>query len=147
MRKIRSGAAAIVGLSLAATGVLAAAPTAQTPTDGTAISTLAKDKTVVGGANDSHGGAVSTLARTLDDTSATDTTTPETTTEDTSPETDAAGAQGAHGAAVSAVAQDPTAVGGKNANHGGAVSTVARGTHGPNAATPNSHAGTHPKAH
>jgi hypothetical protein len=44
-----------------------------------------------------------------------------------------AGAQGEHGAAVSAVAQDETAVGGKNDNHGGAVSAVARGDHGPGA--------------
>jgi hypothetical protein len=42
-------------------------------------------------------------------------------------------AQGAHGALVSAVAQDETAVGGPNNNHGGAVSIVARGTHGANA--------------
>ena len=36
-----------------------------------------------------------------------------------------------HGAAVSAVARDDTAVGGDHDNHGGAVSVVARGTHGP----------------
>ena len=35
-----------------------------------------------------------------------------------------------HGAVVSAVAGDPSLVGGKNDNHGGAVSTVARGSHG-----------------
>ena len=37
-----------------------------------------------------------------------------------------------HGAAVSAVAKDHTAVGGKNNNDGGAVSAVAHGGHGPN---------------
>jgi hypothetical protein len=45
------------------------------------------------------------------------------------------GAQGEHGALVSNVAQDKTAVGGPNNNHGGAVSLVARGTHGAAAAT------------
>jgi hypothetical protein len=59
-------------------------------------------------------------------------------TEDTATDTNAdspdeAGAQGEHGAAVSAVAHSD-AVGGKNDNHGGAVSAVARGTHGPSAA-------------
>lgn len=54
-------------------------------------------------------------------------------TEDTdagSPDED--GAQGEHGAAVSAVAQSD-AIGGPNDNHGGAVSEVARGDHGPSA--------------
>ena len=36
----------------------------------------------------------------------------------------------AHGKAVSAVAQDETAVGGKNCNHGGAVSEAAHKDHG-----------------
>jgi hypothetical protein len=66
------------------------------------------------------------------------TETPEVEAPDTdSPEADEdtdgdseTGAQGAHGAEVSAVAQDETAVGGPNDNHGGAVSIVARGTHG-----------------
>ena len=35
----------------------------------------------------------------------------------------------AHGKAVSAVAQDPAAIGGKNCNHGGAVSEVAKKDH------------------
>ena len=114
MRKTRSTAVAIVGLTLSAAGVLAATPATQMPADAAAISTLAKDHAATGGANDNHGGAVSTLAKGTDDTST-------TTTTDT-------GAQGAHGAAVSAVAQDETAVGGPNDNHGGAVSLVARGT-------------------
>ena len=41
------------------------------------------------------------------------------------------GAQGEHGAAVSAVANDVTLVGGDHDNHGGAVSLVARGDNGP----------------
>jgi hypothetical protein len=61
-----------------------------------------------------------------------DTDAPETD-EDT--ESGDSAAQGEHGALVSAVAQDKTAVGGPNNNHGGAVSLVARGTHGANAAT------------
>ncbi len=41
-------------------------------------------------------------------------------------------APNAHGKAVSKVAQDKTAIGGKNCNHGGAVSEVAKqkGDHG-----------------
>jgi hypothetical protein len=65
---------------------------------------------------------------------------PEVEAPDTdSPETDGdsqgTGAQGEHGALVSEVAQDKSAVGGPNNNHGGAVSLVARGTHGAAAAT------------
>ncbi|MEO8571721.1 MAG: hypothetical protein ABI553_08450, partial [Chloroflexota bacterium] len=75
--------------------------------------------------------AVSTLAKTLD--ASTD------------------GAQGAHGAAVSAVAQDETLVGGPNDNHGGAVSVVARGTHGAAAtrgsSAGHSQSGVHPVPH
>ena len=56
----------------------------------------------------------------------TDQDTTEDTTEDTTDEsTD--GAQGEHGALVSAVAQNPECVGGPNDNHGWAVSQVARG--------------------
>jgi len=61
---------------------------------------------------------------------------PEVRAPDTdAPETNGTGAQGEHGALVSEVAQDKTAVGGPNNNHGGAVSIVARGTHGAAAAT------------
>jgi hypothetical protein len=107
MRKARAATAAVIGVALIATGAMAAAGV---------VSIVAKDHAAVGGANDNHGGAVSTVAGGAVDQ-------PETV--------DGAGAQGAHGAAVSAVAQDQTAVGGANDNHGGAVSAVARGTHGP----------------
>lgn len=145
MNKTRAAASAIVGLALTAAGVLAAAPQPQAPTNATTVSTLAQDKTAIGGANDNHGGAVSTLARSLD--SAPETTTTDPT--DTTDSTDAA--QGAHGAAVSTVAQDETALGGPNDNHGGAVSIVARGTHGATAthgkSAGKSQAGNHPVAH
>ncbi|HEV8403034.1 MAG TPA: hypothetical protein VGQ31_08375 [Candidatus Limnocylindrales bacterium] len=118
MKKARAALGAVIGLALTATGAFAAA---------SAVSTVAKDPATVGGPNDNHGGAVSTLAKGAH--GAPDTTTPATTTDTTDP----AGAQGAHGAAVSAVAQDETAVGGPNDNHGGAVSLVARGTHGASA--------------
>ena len=45
---------------------------------------------------------------------------------------DGADAQDGHGGAVSAVAKDKSAVGGKHHNHGGAVSAIARATHGQN---------------
>jgi len=145
VNKTRAAASAIVGLALTATGVLAGAPQTQAPTNATTLSSMAQDKTAVGGANDNHGGAVSTLARTLD-------SAPETTATDPTDSTDSTdGAQGAHGAAVSAVAQDETRVGGTNANHGGAVSVVARGTHGAAATHGKSagktQAGVHPVAH
>jgi hypothetical protein len=144
VKKTRAAASAIVGLALTATGVLAAAPQLQAPTAPSTVSTLAQDKTAVGGANNNHGGAVSTLARSLDSApdAADPTETPETT--DPTDTTDTtAGAQGAHGAAVSAVAQDKTAVGGPNANHGGAVSIVARGA----AAAPTTSSKTTGKGH
>lgn len=62
-----------------------------------------------------------------------DTDTPET--DGDSQGESGGGAQGEHGALVSKVAQDKTAVGRPNNNHGGAVSLVARGTHGAAAAT------------
>jgi len=131
MKKARAALGAVVGLTLTATGVLAAS---------SAVSVVAKDHAAVGGPNDNHGGAVSTVAKATNgapDTTTPDTSNPETATPETTDPTDttdaAAGAQGAHGAAVSAVAQDQTAVGGKNNNQGGAVSLIARGTHGPSA--------------
>lgn len=136
MNKSRAVATAIVGLTLTATGALAAAPHLQAPTTAAAVSTLARNQTAVGGSSDNHGGAVSTLARG---------TNGEPDTADT---TDT---EGAHGAAVSAVAQKKTAVGGPNHNHGGAVSTVARGTNGANATHGKSagqgQSGTHPSSH
>jgi hypothetical protein len=142
--RARAAAAAIVGLTLTATGVLAAAPHPQAPTNAAAVSTLAQDNTALGGPNNNHGGAVSTLARGTNGGSGT-TTTGTTNTDTTT------GTQGAHGAAVSVVAQDPTKIGGPNNNHGGAVSIVARGTHGASAthgkSAGNSQAGTHPTSH
>jgi len=130
VKKTRAAAAAIIGLALSATGALAAAPHLQAPVTAAPVSTLAQDETAVGGSNDNHGGAVSTLA---EGTDAPETTTPDATDapETTTPDaTDPADTQGEHGALVSAVAQDKAAVGGPNDNHGGAVSAVARGTHG-----------------
>ena len=63
MNKTRAVATAIVGLTLTATGALAAAPHLQAPTTAAAVSTLARNQTAVGGSSDNHGGAVSTLAR------------------------------------------------------------------------------------
>jgi hypothetical protein len=133
MKKAHAALAAVVGLTLTATGAVAAS---------TAISSLAMDHSAVGGANDNHDGVVSTLATSADHT------------QDASPNTDttsAADAQGAHGAAVSTVAQDQTAIGGPNDNHGGAVSLVARGTHGSTAthgkSAGKSQAGAHESTH
>ena len=53
----------------------------------------------------------------------------------TPPRTRSAGAQGEHGALVSAVAQNEACVGGPNDNHGWAVSQVARGLLVPDALT------------
>jgi hypothetical protein len=117
MKKARAAIGAVIGVALTATGVFAAS---------SAISTVANDHAAVGGPNDNHGGAVSTVAKGTNGA-------PDTTTDTTTDTTEAAGAQGAHGGAVSAVAQDATAVGGPNDNHGGAVSLVARGTHGASA--------------
>jgi len=67
-----------------------------------------------------------------------DTTQDEDTTEDEdteAPDEDAAGAQGEHGAIVSAVAQNEACVGGEHNNHGWAVSQVARGLIVPDALT------------
>ncbi len=105
MKRHHAAAAAVVGLALTTSAVLA----------GTAVSTLARDHAAVGGKNHNHGGAVSTLAR---------------GTHGTPANTTHAGAQGAHGAAVSAVAKDKTQVGGPNNNPGGAVSLIPRHNHG-----------------
>ncbi len=123
MKKARAAAAAIVGLALTATGVLAATPKTAQPSGASSISTVAQDKTAVGGSHDNHGGAVSAAAHAAHDGTMSTGTTTNTVSPATAPTDN-------HGAAVSAVAQDKTAVGGPNDNHGGAVSTVARGSHG-----------------
>jgi hypothetical protein len=123
MNKARAASAALVGLALTATAAVAAAAPTQKPANPAPISTLAQDKNAVGGPNANHGGAVSALARSFHGPDV-------TSTEPAAPDTTDAAAN-AHGVAVSAVAQDLTAVGGTNDNHGGAVSAVARGTHGP----------------
>lgn len=122
MSKKRAASGAVIGLALTASGVFAAS-------NPNPVSVLAQDHSAVGGPNDNHGGAVSALAKTTGDAADTSSTTDAPTTGTT----DTSGAQGTHGAAVSAVAQDQTAVGGTNDNHGGAVSAVARGTHGQSA--------------
>ncbi|HYU48895.1 MAG TPA: hypothetical protein VEO91_03065 [Candidatus Limnocylindria bacterium] len=101
--------------------------------DGVISTSEAAQSDRTGGTNCNHGGYVSNVARQADedgdapkaecssDTPAdTDTETPteSATTADASPN--------AHGKAVSKVAQDQDAVGGKNCNHGGAVSEVAK---------------------
>jgi len=146
MNKARAAVGAVIGLTLTASGVFAAS---------SAISIVARDHAAVGGPNDNHGGAVSTVARatngapgtTVAGPGTTDTTTSDTTTTSAG----AQGVQGAHGAAVSVVAQDRTAVGGRNHNHGGAVSLIARGTHGPTAthgqSAGKSQAGVHKPVH
>jgi hypothetical protein len=70
-----------------------------------------------------------------DEAEQTEVEAPDTDTPETDGDNQGAGAQGEHGALVSKVAQDESAVGGPNNNHGGAVSLVARGTHGAAAAT------------
>jgi hypothetical protein len=148
MKKLHAVGAGIIGVALSATAALAAAPlvlpssptvttdeNASTGDHGAAVSTVAKDHTLVGGKHNNHGGAVSTVARAAhgpesDETTTEDETAPDADTTET-PKTN-------HGAAVSAVAKDETQVGGKNNNHGGAVSAAAHGTHGPN-----SHANKH----
>ena len=136
VKKAHAAVAAVVGLALTATGVLAATPSP--------VSVIARDKTAVGGPHDNHGGAVSTVAKATSDSSTPTSDTPTTT----SP---TGNAQSNHGTAVSTIAQDKTAVGGPNNNHGGAVSAVARGTHGKTAAHGNTgthgKSGTHPSPH
>lgn len=140
MKKAAAATVAFLGLALTATGALAATGLVAT-SHASPVSVVAHDKTAVGGPNDNHGGAVSTLAKGTHGAPAPTTVA----TTDTTGTTDA-GTQGAHGAAVSAVAQDKTAVGGPNNNHGGAVSAVARGTHG-SSGTQGASGTTHGKGH
>ena len=124
MKKAHAAVAAVVGLALTATGVLAATPSP--------VSVIARDKTAIGGPHANHGGAVSVVAKaTVDAVPTSDPTSDPTGTGPTN-----------HGSVVSAIAQDHTAVGGPNHNHGGAVSAVARGTHGKTGTHGKS--GTHP---
>jgi hypothetical protein len=102
--------------------------------DGTISTSEAAQSDRTGGTNCNHGGYVSTVARESDedadapeaDQCSSDTTGTETDTTTAETDTTVDEAPNAHGKAVSAVAQDETAVGGKNCNHGGAVSEVAK---------------------
>ncbi len=130
MKKLHALGAGVLGVALSATSALAVAPRIAPglaaeglipPTNhGAVVSAVAGDDSLVGGKNDNHGGAVSTVARGTHGPSAQDDAAPTVT----------APASTSHGAAVSTVAKDKTQVGGKNDNHGGAVSAVARGSHG-----------------
>jgi len=118
----------------------AAVKAADTNGDGTISVSEAAHTDWVGGPNCNHGGYVSTVAgtsgadqETTDPTDPTDqqqpktcdTTTPEAPTAPAGDQTPTDVAPNAHGLAVSTVAQDETAIGGKNCNHGGAVSAAA----------------------
>ena len=97
--------------------------TAEADAHGECVSEVAQDAEAIGGVNENHGGAVSEAARITcweadEDPELAD---PEEDEEDLE-EADT------HGACVSAVAQDKSALGGKNENHGGAVSEAARET-------------------
>jgi hypothetical protein len=100
--------------------------TAEADAHGECVSEVAQDAEAVGGVNENHGGAVSEAARITcwdadEDPELADPEEDEEDEEDLA-ETDT------HGACVSAVAQDKSAVGGKNDNRGGAVSEAARET-------------------
>ena len=112
MKKTRAVAAAFAGIALTAGVAFAANPH--------------RDAAPVAEVQDDQAGQPEVRAP--------DTDAPETHG-DSQDDSQGTGAQGEHGALVSKVAQDETAVGGPNNNHGGAVSLVARGTHGAAAAT------------
>jgi hypothetical protein len=122
MRTPRVIATAVGVLLISASAVFAANPLGTT----SPVVTVAHDKTAVGGPNNNHGGAVSAVANATPSPSPSPAATPAPSP---TPAPSAA-VPGSHGAAVSAVAQDKTAVGGPHNNHGGAVSAVARGSHG-----------------
>jgi hypothetical protein len=138
MLKVHGRAAALALGGVLALGLPAGFVLAATSHDalGLAVSTAARSTTSIGAA---HGQAVSTLARGTHGT----TDQNGTSNDQNGTSNDQNGTSNAptdtHGAAVSAVARDQTAVGGKNDNHGGAVSAVARGSHGqaPQPPTPN----------
>jgi hypothetical protein len=97
--------------------------TAEADAHGECVSEVAQDAEAVGGLNENHGGAVSEAARVTcwDADEDPELADPEEDDEELE-EADT------HGACVSAVAQDKSALGGKNDNHGGAVSEAARET-------------------
>ena len=101
------------------------------------MSTVARDVTIVGGAHDNHGGAVSALSASPKEPVTADSHEGNAPAE----RTDAAAPTDTHGSMVSVVAKDPTKVGGKNDNHGGAVSEAAHQAHPPQ--QPNGHANDH----
>ena len=124
MKKLTAAGAAIVGLALSAAGALAATPAHQGSADhegvhGAAVSAVARNGGLVGGAQANHGGAVSTAAQGTHGADPSVSSSSTTTT----------AAAGAHGAAVSLVAKNHLLVGGKHHNHGGAVRVIARGSH------------------
>jgi hypothetical protein len=96
--------------------------------DGTISVSEAAQSDRTGGVNCNHGGYVSGVAGADEDAEdSEDAEEPaEEPAEESAPEDLLANA---HGKAVSAVAQDPAAIGGKNCNHGGAVSEVAKKDH------------------
>jgi hypothetical protein len=117
VKKTRAAAVAVLGLALSATVAYAARPNHEQ----TNVAQVTKvDPSESPEASEAPDPSESPEASESPDGSE----TPDGTT------SVASGAQGEHGAAVSAVAQDKTAVGGTNNNHGGAVSAVARGDHG-----------------
>ena len=116
---------------------------ADTNGDGTISVSEAAHTDWTGGPNCNHGGYVSSVAGASGEDEETDAadeqqpatceTTPEAPTTEAptiEEETPTDTAPNAHGKAVSAVAQDEAAVGGKNCNHGGAVSEAAKKDHG-----------------
>jgi hypothetical protein len=145
MKKFHALVTGIVGVSLSATAVLAAAPrtpseqTSTIPTSatvsedagaphpdnhGATVSAVAKDQSLVGGEHGNHGGAVSEAAHQGTGPDAVEDPATEPEDPGTEPQ-DAAPHPDNHGAAVSAVAKDKSQVGGKHQNHGGAVSEAA----------------------
>jgi hypothetical protein len=104
--------------------------------DGTISTSEAAQSDRTGGTNCNHGGYVSSVSRNLDEAADEDDapkddqcsseTPTETETDTTETDTTVDEAPNAHGKAVSKVAQETDAVGGKNCNHGGAVSEVAK---------------------
>lgn len=89
---------------------------------GECVSAVAQDQDAIGRPNENHGGAVSEAARVTCWETEEEEETEEVTDPDEEEEADS------HGACVSEVARDESAIGGKNNNHGGAVSEAARVT-------------------
>ncbi|MGI8830082.1 MAG: hypothetical protein ACR2I5_09990 [Candidatus Limnocylindria bacterium] len=91
---------------------------------GQCVSEVAQDPEAVGGPNENHGGAVSEAARETCWETDEDAEDPDATLDEEEPVVEED--EDAHGACVSVVARDKSAVGGKNDNHGGAISEAAR---------------------